>query len=110
MADPQLTQFIPDYMEDYREQLRLLAFKSNQLAEGKVNTVTTFTLTAAALTHTFVDSRVGPNSFIGLEATNSQSAARKTTIWISDRQDGKVIFASGTSATTSETFVLVILG
>lgn len=111
MPNPQITGFVQIFDADHIRHRGDLAKAVNQLADGKVNTVQDFTLTNGALTHTFVDSRIGPASGVYLMPLTTQAAARNAGLWyVSTLSAGSMLIVSTTTATTSETFRVVILG
>lgn len=86
---------------------RLVAEVANNAINGRINSVSTLTLTAGTTT-TVTDFRAGGNSFIGLTPLDANAAAI-TGLYVSSRDKQSFDLTHSTAAGT-ESFVYVVLG
>lgn len=84
------------------------------LFQGKMNVVTTLTLTANTGTTTFSDSRLSIDSFVALDPLTANAAAELAagTVYAlqANRNNQTWTFTHANAATTDRTFRVVILG
>lgn len=98
------------------EHRRKLAKVINALMQGKMNAVTTVTLTANAATTTLTDARITINSFIGFMPTTANAAAAIATLYVSNRMtsngtvSGNATLTHANNAQTDRTFIVLIIG
>ena len=99
---------------DAKEWMRRNAETINNLLNGKLNSIGTFTLTIDSLTTTVKDRRCGPNSVIFITPTTA-NAGGEVGIWFSSRgaESGGVpsfVVNHGSDSRSDRTFSYVILG
>lgn len=98
------------FRDDEKLHRRQMAEKINQLNQGKFNGVTQITLTPSATSTTLTNSRIGANSFIGLQPTTASAATACPSIYIDTQQKGQATVHHPSSAATDQTFNVVIIG
>lgn len=83
-----------------------------QLQQGKMNAVTTVTLTPSAGSTTLTDARLGPESFIGLMPATANAAAEigNGTLYVSARSKRSATITHANNAQADRTFVVLIIG
>lgn len=96
--------------DDEKLHRRQMAEKINQLNQGKFNGVSQVTLTPSATSTALIDTRIGANSFIGLQATTASAAAASPSIYIDTQQKGQAVMHHPSNAATDQTFNVVIIG
>lgn len=82
----------------------------NNLLRGKMNVVTTVTLTAGATTTTLTDSRIGGDSHISLEPLTANAAAAHAALYVSAKTKGSATLTHASSANVDQTFSVLIIG
>jgi hypothetical protein len=90
--------------------LRKVVALANRLLAGKLNAVTTVTLTASATTTTLQDSRIGGGSYIGLSPTTANAAAAMTKVYVSAKAKGSATLTHDSTTDTDRTFDVLIIG
>lgn len=88
--------------------LVMIARAVNVVLRGKINSVTTITLTASATSTTITDDRIGPSSHIALTPLTADAAALSP--YISSRSSGSAVIHHGSFAVSDLTFSVAILG
>ena len=107
---------VPDVGVDEKEHRRRLARAINGLLQGKMNAVTTVTLTANSATTTLTDDRITPKSFIGFMPTTANAAAALANLYVSNRMStngtviGNATLTHANNAQTDRTFTVLIIG
>lgn len=83
-----------------------------RLLDGKINTVSSVTLTASATTTTLTDPRITPDSHISFTplTANAGAALAAGTFYISSRTNGSAVLAHANNAQTDRTFSYAIFG
>lgn len=89
---------------------RRVAEVVNRLLAGKMNAVTTVTLTAGATSTTLTDSRIGGGSWIGLSPTTANAAGALATTYISAKAKGSATITHANDANVDKTFDVLIIG
>ena len=97
----------PGYVWDYLKRL-YDAFRGIQA--GKLNCMTTVTLTENVTTTTLTDARIGAASVILFMPTTSNAAGAMTNLYVSARAQGSATLTHSNTATTDRTFDVAILG
>lgn len=94
------------------EHRRLLAKKINSILGGKMNAVTTLTLTANVATTTLTDNRITPKSFIGLQplTANAATALATTYVLVANQVNSSAILTHANNAQTDRNFNVIIIG
>ena len=86
---------------------RIVAMLMRLLA-GKLNAVTTVTLTAGATSTTLTDTRIGGESWIGLSPRSATAVAAP--VYIGTKDTGSVVLTHDSTADTDRTFDVLIIG
>lgn len=96
------------------EHRRKLAKAVNRILQGKMNAVTTLTLTASVATTTLTDVRISPQSFIGFMPLTANASAEigAGTIYVlaANQTNGSAVITHANNAQTDRTFTLLIIG
>lgn len=104
----------PEVLPDEKEHRRKLAKAINAAVNGRINAVTTITLTANAATTTLTDSRISVSSFIGLTPRTANAAAElgNGTLYIADagRLNGSAVITHANNAQTDRNYTVLIIG
>lgn len=101
---------------DAKLLFRRLSSVVNTILQGKINAVTTVTLTAGTTTTTITDARITSKSFIGLTPTTANAAAAIPTTYISSQMtgtgttQGTATITHANNAQTDRTFNILIIG
>jgi hypothetical protein len=91
-------------------QRRQIVEVVNNLLRGKMNVVSTLTLTANAATTTLTDSRIGPNSAILLMAQTANAAGALATTYFTAFADGSCTVNHANNAQVDKTFSYAVIG
>lgn len=89
---------------------RAIALAVRQLANGKINSTGTVTLTAAATTTQVPDERAGGDSVILLMPQTANAATAISTTYVSARTKQSFTLTHTNNAQTDRTFGYVVLG
>jgi hypothetical protein len=89
---------------------REIAERVNRLLQGKLNAVTTLTLTANAASTTLTDPRIGGATFIGLMPTTANAAAALGTTYVSARGIGTATITHANDANVDKTYDVLLIG
>ena len=83
-----------------------------QALNGKLRSYGSLTLDAGTAATTFVDSRIGPASYIGLMPTTANAAAEigAGTCYISARTNGSATITHANNANADKSFMTVVIG
>ena len=92
-----------------QEHLRSLAEASHLLFEGKINSISTVTLTASSATSTLTDTRIGPDSFIGFMPTTA-NAKTEGTPYVTARGKQTATLNHANNSQSDRTYIYAILG
>lgn len=90
--------------------IRRLVEAINSLQRGKMNAVTTVTLTANATTTTLTDNRIGGGTYIGLSPTTANAAAALGTTYVSAKAKESATITHANNAQTDRTFDVLLVG
>lgn len=90
------------------EHRRELAEAVNRILQGNLNAVDTVTLTTSSATTTLLDSRIGPDSFIGFMPTTANAAAES--LYVSSRGDQTATITHANNAQADRTFAYLVIG
>lgn len=92
------------------EWTRKVAEVANSLRDGKINTVSTVTLTANTTTTTITDPRISANTFIGLMPTTATAQTAMGAGWRIACTEGQAVITHNNTADTDKTLQYAILG
>ena len=81
----------------------------NQALRGGISATLGLTLAANADQSTFSDSRIGPNTFVGLMPTTANAAVALRSVWITTTQ-GSATINHANSPNLDQTFVALLIG
>ena len=107
---------VPASGSDESEHRRKIAQVVNNINQGKMNAVTTVTLTANAASTTLQDARITQNSFIGFMPTTANAVAAFSGLYVSNRMasnglaPGTATIVHANNAQTDRTFTVLIIG
>jgi hypothetical protein len=103
---------VPEIGGNDVEHRRKLARGINSALQGKINAVTTLTLSAGAAKTTLQDVRITTNSFIDFMPTTANAVTAKSTIYVTDRGStpGTATINHASNAQTDRTFTVLIIG
>jgi hypothetical protein len=90
--------------------IRQIVERVGWLLRGKMNAVTTVTLTANATTTTLTDQRIGGGTYIGLSPTTANAAGALGTTYISAKAAGSATITHANAASTDRTFDVLLIG
>ncbi len=88
---------------------RSIVERVNAALAGRLNTVTSVTLTAGATSTTLTDPRISAVSYLGLTPL-SATAAAATSLYVSARTKGAATLTHNNTADTDRTFSVLIIG
>jgi hypothetical protein len=100
----------PQAMPDEQEHRRQLAQAIERVMRGKINAVTTVTLTASSTTTTMIDARIGASTFIGFSPTTANAAAAAANLYVSAQKNGQATLTHASSANVDQTFSVLLIG
>lgn len=100
----------PQFLSNDVEHRRQLALAIGETIQGKLNTVTSVTLTPSATTTTLTDSRIGPNTYIGLEPLTANAATARASLYTSARTKGSATLTHASSVNADQTFSVLLIG
>lgn len=89
---------------------RVVIERINRILQGKLNAVTTVTLTAGATSTTLTDSRISAESFIGLTPTTANAATATAVLRVSAKTSGSATLTHNSTADTDRTYDVLIIG
>jgi hypothetical protein len=89
---------------------REISERVNRLNQGKMNAVTTLTLTANAGSTTLTDKRIGGATWIGLMPTTANAAAALATTYVSARGTGTATITHANDANVDKTYGVLLIG
>jgi hypothetical protein len=92
------------------EHRRQLAKGVNLALQGKLNAVTTLTLTPSSATTTIQDDRITALSYIGLQPKTANAAAALSSLYTSAQTNGSATFTHANDANVDKTFNVVVIG
>jgi hypothetical protein len=82
----------------------------NTLQRGKMNAVTSLTLTANTTTTTLTDSRIGGGTYIDLSPTTADAAGAVASTYVSAKAKGSATITHANSVSTTRTFDVLLIG
>lgn len=105
-------QSVPITYRDVNGHLRLVVNALRELANGRVDSTSTVTLTANQATTVVTDPRVGPDSVILFEERSANAAAERAagTMYTSSKGDGTFTITHANNAQTDRSYGYVVLG
>lgn len=92
------------------EGRRQLALTIQRLADGKLNSTGTLTLTANTTTTNISDRRIGPNSVILFMPTTANGAAEIPFLFVSNRGKYTATVTHQNTAATDKSFAYAVIG
>ena len=107
---------VPEVGVNDTEHRRKLARAVNGVLQGKMNAVSTVTLTANSATTTLTDDRITPKSYIGFMPTTANAAAALANLYVTNRIStngttiGNATLNHANNAQVDRTFTIVIIG
>lgn len=107
---------VPETAVNDVEHKRRVARTVNLLLQGKLNAVTTVTLTANTTTTTITDARITSSSFIGFMPKTANAAAALANLYVSAQMGsngtvaGSATLTHANNAQTDRTFNVLIIG
>lgn len=104
-----MTQTVGDSYSDLQYWLKKLTSAVNNILNGKINSISSVTLTANTTTTTVADLRCTASSVISLMPTSSNAAAALATTYITVTKQSFTITHANTSS-TDRTFNYAVLG
>lgn len=106
-AFPALSPSLPFLESSFRKIAQIV----NNCVNGKINVVITVTLTANVGSTIINDSRIGPNSYVGLGCPlTANAAAAVATSFISSRGKQTCTVTHANNAQVDRTFAAIIIG
>ena len=105
-------QAVPTTYRDVKAHLRLVVNGLKELADGRVNSVSSVTLTASSATTSVTDIRVGPDSSVHFDPTTANAAAEQAAggMYVSSRGDQTFTITHANNSQTDRTFKYAVLG
>ena len=104
------TPTVTEYDNNEVEHRRRLALGVNKALSGKLNVVTTVTLTAAATTTTLTDARLTPQSVISFMPTTANAAAGITALYVTNLTNGSATLNHANNAQADRIYQISIIG
>jgi hypothetical protein len=102
-----VTPMLPNEKEHRRQMAEAI---NSQLA-GKLNAVNQLTLTPGATSTTFIDSRIGANTFIGFSPlTQNAVTAQISGLHVASQKNGEATIAHASAPATDQTFNVLLIG
>lgn len=103
---------VPETYPSEFEHRRKLAKGVNTVLAGKMNAVTTLTLTPSVASTTITDSRITPQSYIGFMPQTAHAATELATLYVPSTTQlvGSAVVNHANNAQADRTFTLVIIG
>jgi hypothetical protein len=95
------------------EHRRKIARTANLALAGKLNAVTSVTLTPSATSTVITDSRIGASTFISLFPRSANAVTAQISglfIAANAKQNGKVTITHASSTNTDQTFDVLLIG
>lgn len=89
---------------------RSVVERVNLLLAGKMNAVSSVTLTPSSTTTTITDKRIGGQSFIGLSPRTATAATAMTAVYVSAKAKGSATLTHNSTADVDRTYDLLIIG
>ena len=101
----------PVTLPDEKQHRRLIAQCLQGAMSGKLNCVTSITLTPSATSTAIIDKRIGANTFIGFTPrTLNASTAWTSGLYVASKQNGQATLNHASSANTDQTFDVLLIG
>lgn len=100
----------PGFLLDEIQHRRLMAQWMREAHQGHLGNVGVLTLSTGVASTSFIDFRVGPNSFIGLTPTTLNAAGALATTYVSSRSAEGFTLAHSNTATADRAFSYCVLG
>lgn len=98
------------FIPDEKQHRRQIAAYLREAHQGHLANTGVLTLSTGVASTSFIDFRVGPNSFIGLSPTTANGAAALATTYVSSRSAEGFTITHANTATADRAFVYCILG
>lgn len=106
---PPVIPLIPADVGNVSASLVRVAGALNKVLRGAIGATMGVTLAPNATSSTFVDSRIGPYTFISLMPTTHNAATALPSVWIEASQ-GSATINHANSTNPDQTFIAVLLG
>lgn len=90
--------------------LRKIVAVVTQLLAGKMNAVTSVTLTANSTTTTLTDARIGGGTYIGLSPVTASAAVALSITYVSAKAKGSATLTHDSTPETDRTFDVLLIG
>lgn len=103
----------PEAWANEVEHRRKIARTANLALGGKLNAVTSITLTPSATSTTIIDERIGANTFIGLFPRTANAVTAQISglfIAVNAKKAGQATLTHASSANTDQTFDVLLIG
>ena len=101
----------PLALKDEKEHRRQIAQAVGQTIAGKLNAVTSVTLTPGATSTTLIDERIGANTFIGFSPRTTDAVTALTSgLYVSSKKNGQATLTHASSANSDQTFDVLLIG
>jgi hypothetical protein len=97
-------------LSDEKEHRRQIAQLSNNLLQGKLNTVVQVTLTPSSTTTTITDQRIGANTGIFFSPLTANAAGALSGLYVSSQANGTATLTHASTATVDRTFNVLLIG
>lgn len=101
---------VPVDLPNEKAHRRLIATSLNNQGQGKLNAVTSVTLTVSGTTTTLTDARIGANTFIGFSPMTAHAASAVTSLYVSAQKKGSATLTHASSANADQTFAVLLIG
>jgi hypothetical protein len=103
-------QGVPENLSNEVEHRRQLARLSNNLLQGKLNTVIQVTLTANSATTTVTDARIGAYTGLFFSPLTADAASALSGLYVSSQVNGSATLTHANNAQTDRTFNVLLIG
>jgi hypothetical protein len=103
-------QGVPLMLTNEVEHRRQLAQASNNLLQGKLNSVIQVTLTASSGTTTVIDERIGANTYFGFQPLTANAAGALSSLYVSSQKNGTATLTHANTATVDRNFNVLLIG
>lgn len=101
----------PEAWSNEVEHRRKIARTANLALGGKLNAVTTVTLTPNATSTTLTDARIGANTYIDFSPrTTDAVTALASGLFVSSKKAGQATLTHASSANSDQTFDVLLIG
>jgi hypothetical protein len=109
MTVQQFRTLSPDLRPDAPETFRNIAEIVRQAMQGKMNVVTTLTLTTSVSTTVFRDPRIGVHSYLGFQPLTANAAADIASLYTTSQSSGVATVNHSVSSNADRIWRVVII-